>query len=381
MKFIAKYGIGIYLIISLLFKLHFIIPVTLVNALYQILMVLGILLFILYSKQLFKKKNIAAFRVLYFILIFNLVYLIVFNFNTESVLYILAKFSTTNLIAFGLITNYNFYKQFFIRYFKYIIAIMLFLGYFFVGIGGTTGGGQRLAIGFNPNDVGLFGAFGVLSIMLFTPNWFKSKKELFLLLSFMLLTLLSGSKAALLNVLLGSLFIYRLSFKIVAIGIVVFLTFLVTPKLGFTTSIDRLMSSEKTFETRNEVFEIGILTIKDAFFQGHGIDKYGWTNPKYWPKPEDALGPHSTYLSIGIMYGIIFGSLFLLILLSILMKAIKSYFKFKDVFVKFCVLIIVLTFINGFFESLIIAVNEFITILFWFAVGVLGYYKLNYKKC
>ena len=381
MKFIAKYGIGIYLIISLLFKLHFIIPHGLVNVLYQTLMALGGLLFFVFYNQLMQSKNLKAFKLLYFIVFFNVLYLLVFNFNTTSLLYIIAKFSCANLIAFGIIFNYHFYKNVFTKYFKYIIAVVLFLGYTFAGIVENTSELQRLSMGFNPNDIGLLGALGVLSVLMFNPNIYKNKIDIILLLGFMLLTLLSGSKAALLNLAIGFIFIYGFTPKILGIAFSFFLVFLITPQLGYTTGIERLLSNEGSFSTRDKVFEIGLQTLNDSYFVGHGIDKYAWTNPKYWPSTEDALGPHNTYLSIGIMYGAINGTLFILMLLAVLVKALISYFKIRDEFVRFCALIILLTFVNGFFESLIVGINEFITVLFWFAVGVLGYYKLNYKKC
>lgn len=380
MRFIAKNGIGLYLIVSLLFKLGFIIPLSVVNVLYLILMGLGLILFFGYANRLFNPNSQKAFGILYFILLFNLIYLVVINFNTQSVLYILTKFSTTNLIAIGLITNYHFYKRFFIRYFKYIIGIILILGYFFGNIPQSTTELQRLSIGFNPNDVGLFGVLGTLSILLFNARWYKNKNDIVLLFVFLLLTLLSGSKAALLNLVIGTIFIYGFSPKILGVAFSLFLVFSITPKFGYITSIDRLLSKEKAFETRQDVFEMGLKTFHDAFFVGHGIDKYEWTDPKYWSVGEAALGPHNTYLSIAIMYGIVFGIIFTLILLSFLVKAIKTNLKTTDVFVKFCALIVVLAFINGFFESLIVGVNEFFTILFWFAVGVLGFYKIDYAK-
>ena len=144
MKFIAKYGIGIYFIISLLFKLHFIIPVTLVNSLFYILMVLGILLFSSFFKLLLKTKYKKSFGVLYSIVIINLIYIIVFNYNTESAFYVLSKFSTTNLITFGIITNYQFYEKFIQRYFNYIIYLLLIFGYFFSDPGEYSEGVQRM---------------------------------------------------------------------------------------------------------------------------------------------------------------------------------------------------------------------------------------------
>lgn len=381
MKFIAKYGIGIYLIISLLFKLYYIVPVSLLNILYYVLMALGILVFFISYKQILKTKYIKSFGLLYLIVILNFIYLILFNCNTESVLYFLAKFSTTNLIACGLIYNYQFYEKFIKQYLIYIIIFMLAIGYLSGVIVGDLSGSQRLSIGFNPNDIGLFSALGALSILIFNPKWYKNKKEFFLFFTFILLALLSGSKTALFITLVGIILIYGFNLKLIGISFLIILTFLFAPKLGYLTSIDRLTSNEGLFDSRDQVYVLGLLTLNDAFYTGSGIDKYAWTDPKYWPNEESSMGPHNTYISIGIMYGVIFGSIFLIILLSFLFKAKRSWIKFKNPFIRFCALIVFLTLVNGFSESLIVGVNEFITILFWFAVGALGYYNINYKIC
>lgn len=380
MRFIAKYGIGLYLLISLLFKISFIIPPSLVEVLYQILMGLGIVLFFGYYKLLFKPENKKAFAIFYFIVFLNLLYLIVFTYNTESVLYIAAKFSTANLIALGLISNYKFYREIFIKYFTYFIVFLLLVGYFFSGITSAEAGVQRLSLGFNPNDIGLFGGLGVLSIMFFNNKWYSNKKDILLLIFCFLFTLFSGSKAALLNVMVGIVFLYGFKPKLFLSAILFFIIVAVIPKFGYVTGIDRF-DSKNTFSSRDQSTEAGLLTFKDAIMEGHGLDKYGWTNPMYWDNPRTALGPHSTYLAVGIMYGALFGSIFIFIILSILIKAIKLNFKHSDVFARFCSLLIVLSIVNGFFETLIVGVNEFITVIFWFAVGVVLYYKLNYKVC
>lgn len=380
MKFIAKYGIGLYLLVSLLFKLNFIIPVSLTNILYYALMAGGIILFVFYSKKLFLISNKKAFGVFYTIILLNCAYLLFLNFDQKGLLYVIAKFSTANLIAFGLIFNFDFYKNAFVNYFKYIIAGILLLGYLFGISPEDLSGAQRLEIGFNPNDVGLFGSIGALSILIFNPKWFKSKVDILLFLFFILLTLLSGSKAALLNLVLGAFLIYGFKAKIIFAGIGFLLMMTFASSLGFTTAIDRLEKSN-AFDTREDTFEKGLQTINDSFWTGHGLDKYAWTDPKYWGVNEAALGPHNAYFSTIIMYGAVFGGLFLFLLLLLLIKNLHIYFKYSDSFVTFCAIMILLIYVNALFESLIVGINEFITLIFWFALGASRYYDLNYKKC
>lgn len=387
MNFFLKYGIGIYLSITLLYKLYFLIPLSFISSLYYFIMVIGLILVF----KRYQRKSIVgyakSFKYLFSVLLLNLLYLLIFGGNTESILYWFAKLATTNLIVFGIVSNYNFYERVFIKYFKYIILVIILIGYMF-GVSDEiiNGDVNRLSMGFNPNDLGLFSALGALAIMLINKTWYKSKIDGILFFVFCLLTLLSGSKAALLNLVVGILLIYGISFKLVVFSISLWGVFLLTPKLNYTTSIDRLLSKESAFETRNEVFEIGLLTFDDSFWTGHGIDKYGWTDPKYWSSPEEMLGPHNTYLSIGIMYGVIFGSIFIFLLLIQVIKSLRIFLNKHSSFVKFSALIVILSVINGFFESLIVGVNEFVSVLFWFAVGVVSYslstrnIKLNFKK-
>ena len=379
MKFIAKYGIGLYLFVSLLYKLKFIVPQQFTNVLYYFLMGFGMILFFVHLKILFFRKNKKAFGIFYTILVLNCAYLLVINFDLKGLLYVLAKFSTANLIAFGLIFNFDFYKNAFIKYFKFVIAGVLLAGYLFGLVPADLSGASRLEIGFNANDVGLFGSIGALSVLIFNTKWYKSKIDIFFFLFFILLSLLSGSKAAFLNLVLGAILVYGLKRNIIFAGVGFLIMLIVASSLGFTTAIYRL-GNTNAFDTREDTFEKGLQTINDSFWIGHGLDKYAWTDPKYWAVNEAPLGPHNGYFSVIIMYGAIFGALFFLLLLLILLKNVRIYLKHTDIFIKFCTIMSLLTFVNAFFESLIVGINEFITVIFWFSVGASRYYDINYKK-
>ena len=143
--------------------------------------------------------------------------------------------------------------------------------------------------------------------------------------------------------------------------------------LGFITSIDRLSSTENLFDSRTLVFEIGMQTFQDNIWFGHGLDKYAWTDPKYWAYPELMMSPHSAYLGILIMYGIVIGIPLILVLLWFPIKTFKSAYKSSDRYVVFCYIFVVIILIKGYSESLIIGLNEFASLLFWFAIGVVAY--------
>lgn len=235
------------------------------------------------------------------------------------------------------------------------------------------GGSTRLAIGFNPNDVGLFGLLGLFAIITFNPKWHKDKIDLALVIFFFVIALLSGSKATLLGICVVAFLNYGISLKSIGLASLCLVTIFVVSNLGYSTSIDRLMSKEGTFETRDEVYKNGMHTFMDNMTFGHGLDKYGWSNPKYFEFPEYALGPHNTYISIGIMYGIIFGSIFLFLLMLFLLLTRAKVLRTGDKFVLFSYYFMVLIMIIGFFETLIVGVNETVTLLFWFSLGVVAY--------
>ena len=85
------------------------------------------------------------------------------------------------------------------------------------------------------------------------------------------------------------------------------------------------------------------------------------------------MGPHNTYLSVAIMYGVVFGFVFLIIVSYFMVQKFRESIRNDDHFIRFCYIVAILVFVEGFFETLIVAINEFITLLFWFSVGCIGY--------
>jgi O-antigen ligase len=250
--------------------------------------------------------------------------------------------------------------------------VMVLLGKLY-GAVEDVAGIQRLSIGFNPNDVGVFGMLGMLSILAMDKVWHKNKINVCLFFFFVLVALLSGSKAALLCMILAVLFTYGFNYRIVVSVFFFLIAAYFSSNLGYITSLDRLNSNERTFVTRDEVYANGIKTIQENIFLGHGLDKYNWTNPIYWDSPELALGPHNAYLAAVIMYGIFFAFAFVLFILFFVVKTFKKSFRNNDYFIRFNYFILLIFLVNSFFETLIMGINEFVTVLFWFAVGCVGY--------
>lgn len=381
MKFIIKYGIGFYILTTLMYKVSFLIPNIFPKTIFYVLMGFGILVMPLYYKVLYSNGSLRTFWIFHLVNLLNIVYFLLFDYsNIESLLYLLTKLAGFNLIMLSMIYNYPFYKEFLLKYFKYIILLVLLLGYFY---GGSETSDMRLAIGFNPNDVGLFGVLGLFSIITFEKKWYKSKIDIMMVLLFLIISLLSGSKAALLGIFLVAFLNYGFSLKNFGFAFIFGLVVLLSSTFGYNTSIDRFFGKEKAFDTREEVYRNGILTFMDEFSFGNGLDKYGWANPKYYETADLALGPHNTYIAIGIMYGVIFGSLFLILLLVFLFKTRSKILFTKDTFLLFSYYFLVIVMVNGFFETLIVGVGEFITVIFWFFIGIVAFaqsFKIQIKN-
>jgi O-antigen ligase len=371
MKFFAKNGIGFYLLICLLFKIRFLIPKAFVEVLYYSIMFIGIVLFLNYSKLILSKKMVHCFAIFYTFFLLSSLYFLFFN-DLKSGLYLLAKFASGTLIILGVLLNYEKYKHWFAKYFKYLMLLIIVLGKLY----GTVAESEeldRLSLGFNPNSLGEFGLFGLLAILILEDKWFRNTINIVLVAFFAVIILISGSKGALICLVIAVFLLYKISFRMVIVSALFLVLIQFSSSLGFITSIDRLSSQESLFDSRDLVFEIGMQTFQDNIWFGHGLDKYAWTDPKYWDYPELMLPPHSTYLGILIMYGIIIGIPLILVLLWFPMKTFKTAYKSSDRFVVFCYILVVIILIKGYSESLIIGLNEFASLLFWFAIGVVAY--------
>lgn len=378
MKFIAKYGIGLYLLVSLMFKLKFLIPVEFTRVAFYILMGCGLIVIPVYIKVLYNNKSIKVFWLFHLVTLINLIYLVIFKYdNSQSWLYFLSKYATFNLIILGLIYNFDFYKDWITRNFKYLILVMLLLG---MTYGARIVHDDRLSIGFNANDVGQFSFIGLFAIISLNHEWQKKKILLTLVILFSLAALLSGSRGAILTISLSVLFFYGLSFKTIGLAILFSFVIYLSGNLGYTTGISRLSGKEGTFQNRNDEYEAGLLTFYDEFYTGNGLHRYGWANPKHFPDPRYALGPHNTYIATGIMYGVVFGSIFLFSIFRFIFNSWKTVKRKGDEFVKFCYYFLIIMMVNAFFETLIVGINEFITILFWLFIGVVSIFSYRIPK-
>ena len=91
------------------------------------------------------------------------------------------------------------------------------------------------------------------------------------------------------------------------------------------------------------------------------------------------MGAHNGYLALLTQYGIIFGGLMLYIILQQSYKLL-SFFRNSLEYERVYFFIIIYTLIASLYETLITGINEFQTILFWFALAFLSYSKFNQEN-
>ncbi|MCD0486895.1 O-antigen ligase family protein [Pedobacter sp. MC2016-14] len=373
MNFLVKYGIGVYLLVTLFYKLMFILPGAVINVIFLVVMLIGILCLPFYLKVIYSGESLKVFWVFHLVNLLNFVHLMLFSpTEFKAILYFFTKYASFNLIILGLVYNEEFYKTVIVKYFKYVLLFMLVTGAF---LGKSALDDGRLSIGYNSNDVGLFGLLGLFSIITFNKGWQKDKKDLTLAVIFLLVSLLSGSKAALLGIVVVGFLNWGITLRSVGMAALFMFSMLIMTFIGHKTALDRLESSEGAFSSREDVFRSGMRTFNDSPVFGFGLDRYGWANPKYSKAVGETLGPHNTYISIGIMYGAFFGIIFLLILTRFLWRTYRKSYKSPDRYIRFGYYFLLLIMVNGFFETLIVGVNEFVTLLYWFFIGTVS---LNY---
>lgn len=329
---------------------------------------LAISLFILYKNP--KVLTNRAFTVLWIVTLVNIVYWLFFDRTYNSMLYVAAKLSTFLFIAISIYYYYDFLVKNFTKIIIYIGFFVLFVG----AILNTNYFGGRYTGPFgNPNSLGWLSAL-MFGLTYLTKE--SSYKKYALLLFFLSMVMMSGSRAALGGVILAILLKGKLSFnKLFFLGFglaTLLLAQNVASHFGIRTGLERVIKSEKSNELlsgREQEYALGFLTIKESPVIGHGLDKYAWISPKIVrlsgllrKDPYFAGNPHNSYIAMLIMYGVILGGLILLILLYFIYKVVKNRVPPDILFM------LLFSFLAAFFESYMFGVSGFEGLIFWFSL-------------
>jgi len=231
----------------------------------------------------------------------------------------------------------------------------------------------------NPNAFSSFVliAFGTLLL----KNKSKSRFDLFMIFVFLLFALASGSRGALIAIPLAYFMRYGFSRINIIYGFLAIFLYLIVANLQYETSLNRFDISD-LLNDRIIQYKYALASINNEFFYGYGLDKYSYIDKSLVPLnlQSEIIGAHNGYLAILTQYGVLLGVIILFLILRQCFNLI-SYFYSKDSDIyKPYLFILIYTLIASFYESLIVGINEFHTILFWFSLAILSYSRKYYEN-
>ena len=341
-----------------------------------LLMGISIILMIAFNKFFFNK----VFLIIHLIIIIYILYWLLFDHSLFGLQYIVLKTAIFGMIAASLYYNFDYVEKKYPLYMLVISSVVLI-----VGLLANHDFGSRYTGPFNnPNSLGFLSALA-FTIALFYLK--KGPKKNILLLFFISMAFMSGSRAAVGGILLGYLLKGGVSIrKIVTIltaAILLIGVNKVATSYGFTTGIDRLISSSEKHDLlagRDMEFALGLKSIQESPLEGHGLDHYAHLSDRIVMLSgvlrrdvNFAVNPHNSFIGLFIQLGIPFGVTLLLILIYYVGKSVL----FKPRNGLFLVMMLY-PFLSGFFESFLFGVNGFEGTTFWFAL--LYYQVYMYKK-
>mgnify|MGYP001311809864 CR=1 FL=1 len=328
---------------------------------------------ILFNKAFALFLIINSLNFLYFLFIHN-------DFsNFGAVKYLLARGVQFSIISYSIYYHYDFYKNMFLDYIVYLIFFIMIFGFV---LQPDIFSSRYSGIIWNPNAFSSFIliAFGCLLL----KNNIKSRFELIMIALFLLFALASGSRGALIAIPLAYFMKYGFSRKNILYGFLAFFIYLIMINLQYETSLNRF-DARDLLNDRIIQYKYALASINNEFFYGYGLDKYSYIDKSLVPLnlQSEIIGAHNGYLAILTQYGALLGSIILFLILRNCWHLIYYFYSHDNDIYKRYLFILIYTLIAAFYESLIVGINEFHTILFWFSLAILSYSRNYYedKSC
>lgn len=354
-----------------------------------VLMGIGVALSLVFYKIFFSPKYFHIFKVVYGILLLNIIYqstLGLLSIKTEDWLYLLAKYGTSAILIISLTQKPKFYIHDAYKILGYILAILLLIGGLSAEEDQLTG---RYSFGFgNANWAGAIGAFTFAVFLIKTDI-----KQIFrwggILIS-LVAVMVCGSRTGFVLIVIALIFKYKINYQLIGRGILfLFLILWGLPKLGFEIhSFDRIAETidpeTGEFKTNRKLeHETGLLMFYNKVWTGYGLSAYKIIDESVLPEHlqgEDVLGTHNGYICAAKTYGVIGWLFFMGIIFPRSFYLLWKYFKSKnpDICLHLFVVCSVLIVTMG--EDFLIGINAIITILFFTSVSVLEYIDKRRKN-
>ena len=374
MKWFLKYGFVVLLFNTILYQIDST-KYTIAPIIFYVLMGVGLLTIIVNPSQMKEVIFHKSFLFLLLLNLINLLYLVIFDdiLNRESVQFLMARFIQFSLISFAVYYNFDYFKD---RFPKLLINIILLVVIISLVSNPYIFSGRYQGITWNPNEFSTFLIFAFAFLLL--RNSKKTYKELFLLFLLFGLILSTGSRAALIAIVIAFVYKFGLSTRNFIYAIMSIFLYLLISSINLNTSINRV-TNQGAFEGRAEQWEFALYNLQEKPFTGHGLSEYSGL-------PESSLisdnqkgkimSAHNGYLSILLQYGLLFGLLVIFVFLKKSVEVLKFFKDNSDYNVIYSFIVLITIFLS-LFETFITGINQFHTILFWFALSFLSFSKFS----
>ena len=371
-KWLFKYGAAIFLFNTVLLNIESTYDIG--NMIFLFLMGIFSFFLIINPAQI---KNILFHKAFSFFLILNLMNLLYFLLfhaisDYEAIKYIIARGLQFSIISVSIYFNYEYYKEKFLKHIVYLvfgIVVFSFLLDPFILSGRYSG------IIWNPNMLSSFcvTAFSILLL----DNKKRTNIDYFILSSLLLIAVSTGSRLALIAIVLVLLMKYGFSARNIIYAVISLLISFIIISINLDTSLNRF-ASQSLFNDRILQYQYAYQTLVNKPLFGYGLDKYAFIDMSLVPTylKHTIMGAHNGYLAILAQCGILFGGIFLFIILKKSLQ-VFLYFKRRKSFERAFLFIIIYTLLASFFETLMTGINEFNTILFWISLSILSYSKFE----
>ena len=336
----------------------------------------GLVLFLFFLKREKLFSLFIQFRLFTALTLLLIVYYIFLDpLKDESLVYLVSKTLLFLLFALFMALNTDEYKMKCLKGLTILIIMGLVYGSFSQTVDSET---FRLSFGFtNANSAGTLAAiaFGII----IQNKFFKKIIAIPVMIYLTYVILMTGSRAALVVYVIAWFFsdlrkVPTYKYILLAIPLLMLLPYFIAyfGNMDSNNAITRLMAGisgkESMFRNREYAFGWGMKTFLDELMRGHGLARYGWTDPRFSGN-NITSNPHNGYLGLGIMMGALFAAIFIIILLWYCVRYAWDFFKNKKEYMRTYLFIMISILITAFVESYLIGINELMTSLFWCCVA------------
>ena len=312
-KWLFKYSLVIFLFNTVLLNIESTFEIG--NLIFIFLM--GIFLFFLLINPIQIRAILfhKAFLFLLIINVTNLLYFIFFHsiFDYEAIKFLVSRGLQFSIISVSIYFNYEYYKSNFLSHVVYlvfgIVVLSLLLDPFIFS-------GRYMGIIWNENMLAAF-TITAFSIILL-KNDKQTNLDYIMLLSFLIISLSTGSRLVLVAIGLVFLMKYGFSFRNVIYTMLSLIITSIIISYNLDTSLNRFVT-QSLFNDRILQYKFAYETFLMKPFFGHGLDKYSYIDLSLvssYIKSITIMGAHNGYLAFLTQYGILFG----VVVLSIIFK-------------------------------------------------------------